>query len=263
MEKKIMEYLGVDDFKNVKQLENYTVTFHNGNYFEVEDDKKKVEPNFEIEGGYEFKKDNNMIIALLEKQNQNRNKQKELDNKQKNMRGKYFPFDTGHLLGVSLIKYLKICNDPEKDISTKKKLIACPNNLIPQFSYANRIIQHDFEEEVSRFIDNNSNAKVFYEIEAIYNNNLNELRLPIGTRIFATYMGNHDRINKALSSKIKMPFHVFIPNYQVIANCENQRSWYCFGLDNLKIDTRKLYERKEYFNCYRKLQENIKVYKVR
>lgn len=256
MEKKIMEYLGVDDFKNVKQLENYTVTFHNGNYFEVEDDKKKVEPNFEIEGGYEFKKDNNMIIALLEKQNQNNNKQKWLDNKHKNMKRKYFPFDTGHLLGVGLIKYLKICNKQKDNNRKKKDLVICEKNLIPQFQRANRnkkenIGQERFENWLTAYLKNNPKVEVYYETEKVYKNDADKSSLPIGTRILAYVAKNEPtQIKKNSRSKLELPFHVFIPNYQFPSDCKGQKNWPSFNLNGSEVDVHRLYKDGEYLKKY-------------
>ena len=136
------------------------------------------------------------------------------------------PLDCGHILGLGLFKYIEPRQKLKKQESeSKKKLQEICNdakyNLFPQFPRANRNRKNDvgqlrFEELVRDHITQNRDDKVYYEVEKIYfkfNSNLENTGIPIGTRIFASDIGDHSKLNS--EEKLSLPFHVFIPNYAV------------------------------------------------
>lgn len=165
------------------------------------------------------------------------------------------PLDCGHILGLGLFQYIEprlklkkqesrsSSSNKAKDNSNKKLQEICNNvkyNLFPQFPRANRNFdsKHDvgqlrFEELVRDHITQNRDDKVYYEVEKIYfesNSKLEDTGIPIGTRIFASDVGDHSKPNSGV--KISLPFHVFIPNYAV-ANSEWQSGDADYNLDYL------------------------------
>lgn len=205
-ERDIKKYLKVgDNFENVRQLQNYKLTFQKGNYFFVEEADCR---------------DN-------------------IKNQRQKIKNKFDPFDCGHLLAVELIKYLNICD------MCKKELVVNEYNLFPQFPRANRnekenIGQARFENWLMSYIKTNKNDSIYYEVEKIYRDDCSKNGIPIGTRLLARKNDaqNDKNLEWKPDEKLKLPFHVFIPNYQVKSdNIEGFKDKYCVeNLEKAKID---------------------------
>lgn len=227
-ERDIKKYLKVgDNFENVRQLQNYKLTFQKGNYFFVE----------EADCRDNTKNQSNIIRAILTSTN-NKNDIK-LKNQRQKIKNKFDPFDCGHLLAVELIKYLNICD------MCKKELVVNEYNLFPQFPRANRneketIGQARFENWLMSYIKTNKNDSIYYEVEKIYRDDCSKNGIPIGTRLLARKNDaqNDKNLEWKPDEKLKLPFHVFIPNYQVKSdNIEGFKDKYCVeNLEKAKID---------------------------
>lgn len=151
------------------------------------------------------------------------------------------PLDCGHILGLGLFQYieprLKLKKQESRPSSKKKLQEICNdanNNLFPQFPRANRNQKNDvgqlrFEELVRDHLTCCRDDKVYYEVEKIYSNPESD-EVPIGTRIFASVVGDRSKPNSG--EKLSLPFHVFIPNYAV-ADSEWQSGDPDYDLDYL------------------------------
>lgn len=225
-EKDIKKYLKVrDNFENVRQLQNYNLTFQKENYFWIVGTFHKNN----------MKSQNNIIRAVLS-YNENIIK---LKNQRKKIKKKYKPLDCGHLLAVELINYLNICD------MCKKELVVSECNLFPQFPRANRnkkgnIGQARFENWLRAYIENNKTDKIYYEVEKIYRDNSSKNGIPIGTRLLAykNNVPNDEKLECKPNKELKLPFHVFIPNYEIKSdNIDGFKDEYCTeDLERRKID---------------------------
>ena len=159
------------------------------------------------------------------------------------------PLDCGHILGLSLFKYIELkqklkeqesrpsSSNKTKDDSNQKLQDICNNvkyNVFPQFPRANRNRKNDvgqlrFEELVRDHLTHNRDDKVYYEVEKVYFDPKHD-EIPIGTRIFASVVDKCSELN--LKGKLTLPFHVFIPNYAV-TDSEGQSGDTDYNLDYL------------------------------
>lgn len=125
--------------------------------------------------------------------------------------------DKGHLVASWFQEH--ICEDGKKTDPFLYKNVT--SNIAYQFcdknrGHGNKLGQLQFERAVkNEFIDKNNATIVYYEVEPIFMEDIDEI--PIGTRIFAfREVDDSSQINEFVEDKkisIKLPFHVFIPNY--------------------------------------------------
>lgn len=143
--------------------------------------------------------------------------------------------DKGHLLAKRFIQYIGSNKDEIKPFFYKNKR----SNIIYQFINVNRNFNSEygqslFEARVAEEIKRN-NSTVYYQIEPIFFEE--DDLIPIGTRIIAFRDTDDKEDFNSDREKIKVPFHVFVPNYDNKKQDENiklNRQFYKYGPENLR-----------------------------
>lgn len=219
-EKDIAQYLGfnnVDELFQVPQLKKYKehFEFDDRHFFKLDSKEylsKNVDKLEKIETSGKFvgwncilKHDKRYDCEHYKRENAN----------YKNHVNSFRPLDCGHVLALSLFKYVK-----QEDRTELSKYCNADCNLFPQFPRANRNANNDagqfcFEDKVEKYLLDNPKNKIYYNVEKIYND-INRDYTPIGTKIFACdyKIINDGKLSKN-PEKSSLFFHVFIPNYGI------------------------------------------------
>lgn len=150
--------------------------------------------------------------------------------------------DKGHLIAKRFMQYIGSNVEELKPFFYKNNR----SNIIYQFINTNRNFKDEygyqaygqslFEARVAEEIENNSN-NIYYQIEPIFFEEQD--KIPIGTRIIAFRKTDNKNEFNLDKENIKVPFHVFIPNYddKNLFDCsEKYRYLYRKGIEWLKLN---------------------------
>lgn len=244
--KEIYKRLGLKNYnlENIEQLKNFTLDY-NKNFFELNSKDKRKQRKI-IENYINVLSIDQPIIpifyyrrvigwrVILDPKRKDEVKRYEppflkisigendVDNAI-NTRGKFLNLiDGGHLLGQFTNKYFNF--ESFFGDHKKEKIKRNRYDEFPQFSRANRNRktgsgengQEYFENQVSHFDDKIGTLTTvfYYEVEAIFKEK--EDKIPIGTRLYVLNKNNgifnFNTNNGRNKNKLKVPFHVFIPN---------------------------------------------------